>query len=885
MAAKKRNAKPDLRAYRRKRDFERTPEPRGDVGGVGGVAGDAGARAAGPVFVVQKHAARQLHYDLRLELDDLLKSWALPKGPSLDPATKALAVAVENHPMEYASFEGVIPEGEYGGGTVMLWDSGRWEPIGDPVEGLQRGDLKFRLFGEKLRGDWVLVRMSSDAGEGGRNWLLIKKADAESRKIASFNVQSELPFSVASGRTMEEIAADPVAVWTDGGAQPVEGRRGGMPAADLPDPSKLSGARKATLPETFAPQLARAVARAPEGDDWLHEVKLDGYRLLCRIEDGAVRLLTRNGHDWTDRFGAVARAAARLPVSSAILDGEVTVLNTDGIPDFGALQAAIGGRAASFAYFVFDVPHAGGFDLTAVPLIERKGWLEALFGAAPMAVSTIQYCEHLRGNGPVVFQHAAKMGLEGIVSKRADAPYVSRRSDHWLKVRNMLRQEFIVGGFTDSPAREGFGALLVGYHDRDGRLRYAGRVGSGFDEPAIELLSGEIQRRIRKTAPFRNPGADPDAANARWVRPELVVEVQFAGWTREGLLRQPVYRGLRMDVHPGDVVLEQQIDGPEEAPQPVDEPVQTSGVVRAPPPPPGKAVVVAGVRISHPDRSVYPEDRVSKRQVAQYYEAVADWMLPHVAGRPLSLVRCPLGLAGESFYQRHLGDGFPSSVRGISPDQEIEGEPYLVIDGLEGIVSLAQMGVLEIHTWGCREDDLERPDQLVFDLDPGPGIEWADVVASARFVGDHLEELGLQSFVKTSGGRGLHVVVPLVRRAGWPQAKSFAHGVAKSIVSAAPRNFVATMSKAFRRQRIFVDYLRNTRGSTAIAPYSTRARPGACVATPLSWSELSASKPPSRYTVKSLPKRLGRLKSDPWAEYRTVRQSITARLLKSIGAE
>ena len=863
MASRKKHggSKADLRPYLRKRDFDRTPEPRGEP---------AASSPSGRLYVVQKHAARRLHYDFRLELKGVLKSWALPRGPSLDPAQKPLAVHVEDHPLEYGSFEGAIPEGEYGAGTVMQWDCGEWDPIGDPVEGYEKGDLKFCLYGEKLRGAFALVRMKGEAGEGGRNWLLVKKKDAESRPVASFNVQSELPFSVASGRTMEQIAEDPQAVWTDGRAQPVRDKGKRAATGRTPDPSKLPKARTAALPKTFAPQLAESARQAPEGEGWLHEVKLDGYRLICRIEDGTARLLTRNGHDWTKRMPAVARAAARMPVTSAILDGEVVVLDSDGLPDFGALQNAFRGEAASFTYFVFDVPYAEGFDLRAVPLLERKRFLEELLGVSPMAAPTIHYCEHFRGNGSVVFEHAVELGLEGIISKRASASYVSRRTGDWIKVKHMRRQEFVVGGFTESPSRGGFGALLVGSHDPAGQLVYRGRVGTGFDDRTLTDLGAELEKRTRKTPPFANAQADPDARTARWVRPELVVEVEFSTWTGDGLLRHPVYRGLRPDVDASDVAGETPTVAPSER-----------SVVVAPPSP--EDSVVAGVRISHPKRAVYPEQRLTKKQVAEYYEAVAEWMLPHVAGRPLSLVRCPLGLAGESFYQRHVGDGFPASIRGIAADAKIEGEPYLAIDDLEGLISLVQMGVLEIHIWGCREDDLEKPDHLVFDLDPGPGIEWEHVVASAGFVRDYLAQLGLVSFVKTSGGKGVHVVVPLVRRTGWADAKTFARAVAQDIVRIAPRNFVATMSKAFRAQRIYVDYLRNQRGSTAIAPYSTRARPGACVATPLGWEELSAQEPPDRFTVTTVPKRLAGLENDPWEGYRQLRQSITARMMRAVG--
>jgi bifunctional non-homologous end joining protein LigD len=871
MASRKKRptrSKPDLREYERKRDFDRTAEPRG---------GDVEASPSGRLFVVQKHAATSLHFDLRLEMDGVLKSWAVPKGPSLDHRQKVLAVHVEDHPIEYGSFEGVIPPDEYGGGTVMLWDTGDWEPIEDPHDGYERGDLKFRLHGEKLRGDWVLARMSGDAGGGGRNWLLIKKQDTEARPVAQYNVQAELPFSVASGRTMEQIAADPEAVWKDGRAQtPGAGDGAGATAADatveLPDPAALDGVRRGSVPAKPRPQLCGTADVAPAGEEWLHEIKLDGYRLLCRIEGGVPRLLTRNGHDWTEKFPAVARAAGRLPVDDGLFDGEVVVLDAAGVSDFGALQGALGsGTRRAFTYSVFDAPYVGGWDLTRVPLVERKAFLAALLDAAPMVAPTIQYCQHIVGNGPIVFDHAAEYGFEGIISKRADAAYVDKRSDTWLKVKARHRQDFVVGGWTEGE-REGFGALLIGYHDARGRLTYCGRVGTGFDARTLETLAATLAPLGQDAPPFVNAEADPDAAAAHWVRPELVVEVEFTSWTSETLVRQAAFLRVRDDVMPGSVRREAR---PAAAP--------TIEATAAEPAASGDDAAVAGVRISHPDRTVYPEDRVTKGDVAAYYARIADWILPHVTRRPLSIVRCPLGLAGDAFYQRHVGEGFPDCVRGTPSGAEIEGEPFLLIDDLTGLLSLIQMGVLEIHTWGCREDDLERPDHVVFDLDPGPGIRWEDVVGSGHFVRKYLDDLGLESFAKTTGGRGLHVVVPLVRRGGWPEAKAFVHAVATDMVRIAPRNFVATMSKAFRRNRVFIDYLRNTRGNTAVAPFSTRARPGACVSTPLAWEELTPDRPPSSFTVRTVPERLESIAEDPWEAFRTLRQSVTAKMRRTLG--
>jgi bifunctional non-homologous end joining protein LigD len=856
-----------LAEYRRKRDFARTAEPAG---------GDVGRSDSGRLFVVQKHAARQLHYDLRLELDGVLKSWAVPKGPSLDPAQKPLAVLVEDHPLEYADFEGVIPAGEYGGGTVMLWDRGEWEPIGDAAKGLEQGDLKFHLHGEKLRGAWVLARMKGEPGEDGRNWLLIKKAGEHARPIASYNVLAELPFSIRSGRSMEQIAEAPEAVWSDGRARPTGAAPARLSAEDAPDPGALPSARRADLPAAPRPQLATLASRAPDGEGWLHEVKLDGYRLMCRLDGGRAQLLTRNGHDWTDRFSAIARAAARLPLDRAVLDGEVVVLDAEGISDFAALQSAFrGGRPRPFTYFVFDVLHAEGWDLRPCPLIERKGFLERVLDAAPSVAPTIRFCEHIVGHGPVVHDRAAAYGLEGIVCKQVDAPYVERRARTWLKVKCTDRQEFVVGGYTvPSGAREGFGALLLGAYEGDG-LHYCGRVGTGFTTRALREIGAALDERRVEAPPFVDADRDPDARRASWVRPELVAEVEFTGWNADGVLRHPAFRGLREDKDASDVRVER--------------PARRGGTADA-----GRREVVSarrspddatvgGVRISNPGRTVYPEARVTKRQVAEYYLAIAERILPHVAGRPLSLVRCPLGLAGESFFQRAVGEGFPPSIRGTPSGRPVEGEPFVVVDDLEGLLSLVQMGVLEIHTWGCREDQMERPDQLVFDLDPGPGILWEHVVASADFVRRYLENIGLQSFVKTTGGKGLHVVVPVVRRTGWDDAKAFTGAVARDLVRLAPRNFVATMAKSVREHRVFIDYLRNARGSTAVAPYSTRARPGACVSMPLAWEELSAGTPPESFTVRTVPRLVAAQAADPWAAFRSTRQSITKTMRRSAG--
>jgi bifunctional non-homologous end joining protein LigD len=862
--------RPELADYDAKRDFGRTAEPRG---------GEVRASRSGRLFVVQKHAARNLHYDLRLEFDGVLKSWAVPKGPSLDPAQKPLAVHTEDHPLEYANFEGVIPKGAYGGGTVMVWDIGDWDPIGDPVEGYERGDLKFRLKGRKLRGAWVLARMSGRQGDGGRNWLLIKKRDDDARSVDTYDVLAEEPLSVLTERTLEEIAQDPHAVWTDGGRQ----ETGAGPVPDLltaerhlPRAADVPGARPVPMPAELKPQLASTES----------EIKLDGYRLLCRLEQGEPRLITRNGHDWTDRFPNVTTALRRLTIPDAIIDGEVVVLDRNGISDFAALQNAFKGFGpANFVYYVFDIPYADGHDLRDAKLADRKAFLDTVVRAAPLAAPAVQYCEHIVGRGEIVFAQAARNGLEGIISKRAESRYLSKRSASWVKVKCILRHEFVVGGFTDpSGSRAGFGALLVGAHDANGELVYCGRVGTGFSDRQLDDLRRALDDLETKTSPFAATPPDLPRTGYHWIRPELVAEVEFSQWTKEGLVRHPAFIAMREDLDAGDVELDEAARNDPSRRQPAPRERRTAvvsgAVVRARNDPADS--VIAGVRISNPGRVVYPHDGVTKGDVASFYAAAADWILPHIAHRPLSLVRCPTGLSGQSFFQRHLGEGFPDGIFPLDLGEKGD-EPGIVIRDVRGLLGLVQMGTLEIHPWGARDDNLEKPDLLIFDLDPGPGIEWAHCVASAVFVRDYLERLGLASFAKTSGGKGIHVVVPIVRRTSWTDAKAFTKAIADHIARLAPRNFVSTMTRALRENRVYVDYLRNQRGSTSVAAYSTRARDGAAVSTPLAWAELEASTTPLAFTVRTVPERLAAMEEDPWEGYGDLRQSVTAKMRGDLG--
>ncbi len=848
-----------LKDYRKKRDFSRSREPRGQ---------EAGAGESGNLYVIQKHAATRLHYDLRLEVDGVLKSWAVPKGPSLDPAEKRLAVQVEDHPLEYGTFEGTIPQGEYGGGTVMLWDRGTWEPEADPDKDLPDGKLAFRLHGEKLRGSWALVLMKESDGKPGKNWLLIKHKDTASAAEREYSVVEELPRSALTDRTMAEIA---------------DNEKGGSVRPDdsgpLPDPSRLTKARKAPQPEFIQPQLATLVDEPPAGKSWIHEVKLDGYRILAVIKAGRIRLMSRNGKEWTGKFPAIAEALRTLPVEEAILDGEIVVLRPDGTSDFQALQNLLrGGRTAKTVYYLFDLPHCSGFDLTGTPLLERKQLLQALIGRMAPVREIIRFSDHIKSGGREVFRQACRLAAEGIVSKDGAGGYERKRSRRWLKTKCLERQEFVVGGWTEpAGSRSGFGALLLGYYDA-GDLIYAGRVGSGFTGSTLGRLAGILGKIEQSDPPFRNPPSGSEARGIHWVRPELVAEVEFREWTRDNILRQASFKGLREDKSPGEIVREVPVreDGDK---KPGGEPGRgASAMVKRS----KDSAVLAGVKITHPDKILYPDQGITKSALAYFYAAIADFILPHIVHRPLTLLRCPDGRQGECFFQKHPGESIPDPLRTIPIREKDTTAPYIVIDDIKGLISLVQLGVLEIHPWGSSETDLERPDILTFDLDPGPDLGWAEVVEGARALRHRLRELGLESFVKTSGGKGVHLVAPIRPWIGWAEAKSFARAVSADLVRLRPELFTLEMKKAKRRGKILIDYLRNDRGATTVAAYSTRAGSGAPVSTPIRWDELNSAMAPGRYRIDNLPRRLAALKKDPWQDFFQVRQSITKSMRKEL---
>ena len=810
-----------LDIYRRKRDFRRTPEPRGKT-----------ARHAGYHYVIQKHDARRLHYDLRLELDGVFKSWAVPKGPSLDPHDKRLAVHVEDHPLEYGSFEGNIPKPEYGAGAVIVWDRGKWIPAGDAHEGYRNGHLHFRLEGEKLRGDWKLVRTNNKAS-GKEQWLLLKADDTYASNV---DIVETLPDSVASGRSIADVRANRVS------------------------PTRIK------LPRLLPPQLATLVEHAPAGPDWWHEIKYDGYRVLCRVEHKQARLWSRNGKELTRKMQALARAVERLPgLDNGWLDGEVVALQSDGRTNFSALQAALSeGRDRDLVYYLFDLPYFNGADLTQEPLRMRKAKLATLLRTR--ATGPLRFSDHVQGDGPVFHRQACEFGLEGVVSKRADAPYRANRGTDWVKAKCRLRQEFVVGGYSEpGGTRAGLGALLLGVY-ADGRLRYCGRVGTGFDDKTLRALRRRLDTLAIDATPFTTPlPAEAKRGRVHWVKPQTVIEVEFTGWTDDDMVRQGSFQGIREDKRPADVVRERATPPDIAAP-------------RATPSAPRRSA-----KLSNADKVLYPEDGLTKQDLARYYEAVADWFLPEVRDRPLTLLRCPNGHTKECFFQKHAGEGTPAVVHRIPITEDDGVEQYLAVDSLEGVWALVQLGVLEMHVWGARADRPEYPDRLVFDLDPDPSVSWDEVVAAARLTRKRLDDLGLASFARTTGGKGLHVVVPLVRRHDWNVVKEFAKAVAEDLVRLHPDRYTARLPLAARRGKIFIDYLRNGRGATAIASYSTRARPHATVAMPLRWDEVTAALRPGDYTLLTVPARLAQRKRDPWAGFDDARQSLTQRARRELG--
>jgi bifunctional non-homologous end joining protein LigD len=879
-----------LAHYRAMRDFGVTAEPRGKT--------SSKALRALP-FVIQKHDATRLHYDFRLGWHGVLKSWAVAKGPSCNPADKRLAVQVEDHPIEYGGFEGIIPKGQYGGGTVMVWDQGTWEPRGDADQGLRDGHLKFTLHGEKLLGNWALVRMRDRAARATKpNWLLIKERDAFAQTAQKAAVTDKSPDSVVTGRSLEQIASDEDHVWdskesSSGEARATEQR--GLRSKQAASPSYSDGRRLRSLPrEDFPgfipPQLALTAAQPPETDAWLHELKLDGYRIQIHVRETKSRgqrvrsaaLLTRNGSDWTHRMPEIALEAAELPVTAAVLDGEVVVLEPSGQASFAALQAAFQeGKRERLVYFAFDLLHLDGRNLRNLPLTRRKEILtELLEGFDEDAI--VRLSESFHVSGREMFSEACQLHAEGIISKLSSSTYDSGRVGSWLKIKCSREQEFVIGGFTlPSKSEDGIGSLLLGYYV-EGRLIYAGRSGTGFIHEMRRTLRERLDRLLEKNPPFAHLPVEA-RRNARWVKPKLVAQIAFATWTTDNLVRQAAFKGLREDKAAQEVVREVPARTPR-APHPSGRKVAAK-VIRDP----QSASIPAELEsfhLTHPEKRLDETSGLTKRNLADYYLAVANRLLPHIAGRPLSIVRCPEGSAKPCFFQRHVGSGLPEGVDTVPVRDRKTGvtERYITVCSVEGLVGLAQMGVLEIHPWGSRNNSLEKPDRIIFDLDPDASIGWKVLAQSARGLRALLERLGLRSFVKLTGGKGLHVVVPIRAEYTWPRVKTFARELVLDIERATPDLFVTKMIKSARTGKIYLDYLRNDRGSTAVAPYSPRARSGVPVSLPLSWKELDGRKAPV-FMVAGFARWKARLRRDPWKEMSKLDQPLTRAALEAVGAK
>lgn len=939
-------AKP-LSEYNRKRNFKITSEPSGETSPE---KQKRGAHALG--FVIQKHDARRLHYDFRLELDGTLKSWAIPKGPSLDPKDKRLAVHVEDHPISYSSFEGSIPHGQYGGGDVIVWDRGIWQPKGDPRADYRAGKLKFTLVGEKLTGDWTLVRTHLRGSGDKEQWLLIKERDEIARPAEEYDIVEAMPQSVISGAVLNTKKSKANSVKAEKSitekAIVKKAEKNDVKKTEKQQAKKTAATKNVTrsksantLPDFIAPELATLVTEPPPGE-WLYEIKFDGYRILARIENGEVSLFTRNANDWTDKLPLQADAILALGLDNTWLDGEVVVLDEKGLPDFQALQNAFdSGRSHNILYYVFDAPFLNGEDLRQLPVEERRAALEKVIPKSKKSL--------VRFSGAFVAEHqnivasACAMSLEGVIGKRLGSTYTSRRSNDWIKLKCRLRQEFVIVGYTSPQgSRSGFGALLLAVHEQFGKpaLRYAGRVGTGFNANRLQEIYEKLKKLECKESPLAHKLASAQARGVHWVEPTLVCEVEFAQWTGEGILRQAAFISLRSDKPARDIIREQpkrpdEVTPGEASPDALTSYTRTKKTAvnktsskkessrketsnkgdekkatlkkattekaatkketikdTAKKEAAKKSVTKKSasdksgniITITHPERVIDPESGGTKKQLADFYAEISPWILPHLDNRAVSILRAPEGITGEQFFQKHTQHMSIPGIKHLDPSLDPGHAALMEIDGVQALVGAVQMGTIEFHTWGSRTDAIELPDRITLDLDPDPALPWRSVVEATQLTLAALDELKLDAYLKTTGGKGMHVVVPIKPEADWEYIKTFSKAISQFMAHQIPDRFVAKMGPQNRIGKIFIDYLRNQRGASAVAAYSVRARPGLPVSVPIERDELRKLTHSSQWNIANLHERLDRLKSDPWEGYKN-RQRITQAMWKKIGAK
>jgi bifunctional non-homologous end joining protein LigD len=802
-----------LTTYRKKRHFNRTAEPKGKV-----------QKTTEPIFVVQKHAASHLHYDFRLAINGVLKSWAIPKGPSLDPAVKRLAVEVEDHPLDYATFEGTIPHGEYGGGDVIVWDYGQWQAPENLAAAYQKGTMAFTLQGQKLTGAWKLIRLKSTNKKP--QWLLIKTKDKYSKKLANYDVTTAEPASVLSGKTLTTVSPE----------------KNPTKRATCKNKQAIT---KASLPAIFKPELATLSAVLPAGNKWIFETKFDGYRILAFLNKREVRLISRNQQDWTHRFPAVVTELKKLNLANTILDGELVVLDKNKKSNFQLLQNALNRNTAQteLHYFVFDLPFYKSNDLTNLPLIERKTILaREIFQKNYLH---IHYSEHLEGDAETLLKAACRQGLEGIMAKEKHATYQQTRTKEWLKLKCHQRQEFIVIGYTEpTGSRQYFGALLLAYYDKNQKLIYCGHVGTGFNKKSLQELYAKLKSLEQDKMPLTKKPNDPLARKVHWVKPKLVVEVEFTEWTEDNILRHPSFQGLREDKPAKQIKQELPIKN-----------------------------LTTFPALTHPEKILYLNAKITKLDLAQYYAKIADKLLPHIQNRPLTLLRCPAD--NKCFLQKHWMTGMPEGLEKIKLSDESEPKEYITLEDKEGLMGLAQLATLEIHPWASRKDKLDYPDQLILDLDPDVDLKWKVIIDAALLVHETLENLGFENFVKLTGGKGLHVVAPLAGKQPYSQVKAFTKLLAEKLAKHFPQVFTANISKKGRTGKIFIDYLRNEKEATAIAPFSPRHDEMASVAVPISWEKLPSFKNSKAYSIKTIENYFKDFPKNPWESFFKLKQAIT----------